>query len=41
MADAEARFASARTVLPAEPDYASAEAWLIKVRRHYWEDARG
>jgi hypothetical protein len=41
MADAEARFAAARTVLPAEPDYAAAEAWLLKVRRHYWEDARG
>jgi hypothetical protein len=37
LADAEERFSSARTVLPTEPDYAAAEAWLIKVRRHYWE----
>lgn len=37
MASAEERFASARTVLPTEPDYAAAEAWLIKVRRHYWD----
>lgn len=38
LAQAHERFASARTALPAEPDYAAAEAWLIKVRRHYWED---
>ena len=37
MADAEERFASARTVLPAEPSYAAAEAWLLKVRRRFWD----
>ena len=36
MAAAEERFASARTVLPSEPDYAAAEAWLIKIRKHFW-----
>lgn len=40
MAAAEERFAAARTVLPTEPDFAAAEAWLIKVRKHYWEDER-
>lgn len=38
MADAEERFASARTVLPREPDYAAAEALLIKVRKAFWEE---
>lgn len=37
MAEAEERFGSARTVLPVEPDYAAAEAWLLKVRRRFWE----
>ena len=37
MAGAEERFASARTVLPAEPSYAAAEAWLLKVRRRFWD----
>ncbi|HEX4790315.1 MAG TPA: nucleotidyltransferase domain-containing protein [Actinospica sp.] len=41
MADAEERFATARTVLPTEPDYAAAETWLLKVRRHYWQDGKG
>lgn len=38
MAGAEERFASARTVLPTEPDYAAAEALLIRVRKAFWED---
>jgi predicted nucleotidyltransferase len=37
MAEAEERFGSARTVLAVEPDYAAAEAWLLKVRRRFWE----
>lgn len=37
MAGAEERFASARTVLPDEPSYAAAEAWLLKVRRQFWD----
>jgi hypothetical protein len=39
MADAEERFGNARSVLPTDPDYAAAEAWLIKVRRHYWRNS--
>jgi predicted nucleotidyltransferase len=37
MAEAEERFAKARTVLPDEPDYAAAEAWLLRVRRAFWD----
>jgi predicted nucleotidyltransferase len=36
MAEAEERFAAARTVLPAEPDYPAAEAWLLRVRKQFW-----
>jgi predicted nucleotidyltransferase len=38
MSDAEERFASARSVLPDEPDYAVAEAWLLRVRRAFWSE---
>lgn len=37
LAAARDRFAGARTALPDEPDYAAAEAWLLKVRRRYWD----
>lgn len=37
MAEAENRFAAARTVLPDEPDYAAAEDWLLRVRRAFWD----
>lgn len=40
MAEAEERFASARTALPREPDYAAAEAWLLRVRRRFWTEPR-
>jgi predicted nucleotidyltransferase len=36
MADAQERFAQARTVLAEEPDYAVAEHWLLRVRRGFW-----
>lgn len=36
MADAQERFAEARTVLPEEPDYAAADEWLLCVRREFW-----
>ncbi|ACU75045.1 conserved hypothetical protein [Catenulispora acidiphila DSM 44928] len=36
MADAEERFATARTVLPNEPDTAAAEDWLLRVRKVFW-----
>lgn len=36
MADAEARFDAARSVLPDEPDFAAVEAWLLRVRRAFW-----
>ncbi|MBR7824728.1 nucleotidyltransferase domain-containing protein [Actinospica sp. MGRD01-02] len=36
MADAQERFAEARTVLPEEPDYAVAEDWLLRVRQAFW-----
>lgn len=39
MADAEARFDAARAALPAEPDTAAVEAWLVRVRRTYLEPA--
>lgn len=39
MSDAEERFASARSVLPDEPDYAAAEAWLLRVRRSFWSES--
>ncbi|WP_342341797.1 hypothetical protein [Micromonospora yangpuensis] len=35
LAAAEARFDSVRSVLPAEPDRATVEAWLLRVRRAY------
>ena len=38
MAEAQERFACARSVLPAEPDYAVAEDWLLRVRRAFWMD---
>jgi len=37
MAEAEERFGQARTVLPEEPDFAAVEAWLLRVRRAFWE----
>ena len=37
MAEAEGRFDRARTALPAEPDTAAVEAWLLRVRRAFWE----
>lgn len=37
MARAEERFNRARTVLPDEPDTAAVEAWLLRVRREFWE----
>jgi hypothetical protein len=37
MAEAENRFATARSVLPDEPDYAAAEDWLLRVRRAFWD----
>jgi predicted nucleotidyltransferase len=36
MAEAEARFDAARTVLPPEPDSATVEDWLMRVRRAFW-----
>ena len=36
MADAQARFDAARSVLPAEPDFAAVEDWLLRVRRVFW-----
>ena len=39
MAEAEARFDRARTALPDEPDSAAVEAWLLRVRRAFWESA--
>jgi hypothetical protein len=39
MARAEERFNSARTALPSEPDTAAVEAWLLRVRRAFWEPA--
>lgn len=37
MADAEARFGSARSALPVEPGRAVVEDWLLRVRRTFWE----
>jgi hypothetical protein len=37
MAEVQDRFGRARTVLPAEPDFAAAEAWLLRVRREFWQ----
>jgi len=37
MAAAEERFATARSVLPQEPDSAAAEDWLLRVRKAFWE----
>jgi uncharacterized protein len=39
MAEAEHRFDTARSALPDEPDRAAVEAWLLRVRRAYWESA--
>jgi hypothetical protein len=39
MAEAQARFGSARTALPVEPDTAAVQAWLLRVRRTFWEPA--
>ena len=38
MAAAEARFDDAASVLPAEPDTAAVEAWLLRVRRAFWDE---
>ena len=38
MAGAQERFAAARCVLAAEPDYAAAEDWLLRVRRAFWTE---
>lgn len=37
MAEAQSRFDEARTALPDEPDVAAVEAWLLRVRRAYWD----
>ncbi|MEZ0093080.1 DNA polymerase beta superfamily protein [Streptacidiphilus sp. EB129] len=37
MAEAETRFGTARTALPEQPDTAAVEAWLLRVRRAFWE----
>jgi predicted nucleotidyltransferase len=37
MAAAEDRFATARSVLPDEPDTKAVEDWLLRVRRTFWE----
>ncbi|WP_194921035.1 nucleotidyltransferase domain-containing protein [Catenulispora rubra] len=37
MADAEERFATARSVLPQEADTAAAEDWVLRVRKAFWE----
>jgi uncharacterized protein len=37
IAEYEALFDVAPSMLPGEPDTAAAEAWLLRVRRHYWE----
>lgn len=39
MADAEDRFAAARSALPGEPDTGAVEAWLLRVRRAFWDAA--
>jgi hypothetical protein len=39
MAQAEERFKLARAALPSEPDTAAVEAWLLRVRRAFWEPA--
>ncbi|MFY1595582.1 DNA polymerase beta superfamily protein [Micromonospora sp. WMMD737] len=39
LAEAEARFDSVRSVLPAEPDRAAVEAWLLRVRRAHLDPA--
>lgn len=39
MARAEERFKQTRTVLPDEPDTAVVEAWLLRVRREFWEQS--
>jgi hypothetical protein len=38
MAEAEARFDSAKTVLPQEPDTKAVEDWLLRVRKAYWQE---
>ncbi|HTJ71634.1 MAG TPA: nucleotidyltransferase domain-containing protein [Actinospica sp.] len=37
MAEAQERFGAARSVLAEEPDYKAAEAWLLRVRRAFWD----
>jgi hypothetical protein len=39
MARAEERFSETRTALPDEPDSGAIEAWLLRVRRTFWEQA--
>jgi hypothetical protein len=36
LASAERHFDEEHSALPAEPDTAAAEAWLLRVRREYW-----
>lgn len=38
MAEAEARFDGAKTVLPEEPDTKAVEDWLLRVRKAFWQD---
>lgn len=37
MAEAEKRFAQAASALPDEPDFVAVEAWLLRVRREFWD----
>ena len=39
MDEARQRFAEVRSALPAEPDHAAAEDWLLRVRRAFWTEA--
>jgi len=39
MAQAEDRFNQTRTALPSEPDTPAVEAWLVRVRRSFWQPA--
>ncbi|HEY6115935.1 MAG TPA: nucleotidyltransferase domain-containing protein [Candidatus Dormibacteraeota bacterium] len=40
LAEAEARFDAARSPLPDQPDEATVEAWLLRVRAHFYEATR-
>jgi uncharacterized protein len=37
LAEAEVRFREAKSALPDEPDTAPAEAWLLRVRKQFWD----